>query len=126
MFMKSLIAVAALATVAGAAAAPANAKVNVYLGVGGFGPGYYEPAYPVYQPHHYRPYYDEVYVQPHHNYGVSCQDGAEAVRDSGFYKVRAVDCGGKRLKYRARRDGDSYIVSVSRRSGDVVSVQQAW
>lgn len=122
MITKTLIAAAAVSAIAFGASAPANAKVNVDLYFGGFGPGYYEPAYPVYEEPRYvprRPRYVE-------SYGVSCEDGRDLVRDSGFRKVRAIDCSGKRYTYRARQNGDTFIVKVSRRSGNIISVQETW
>ena len=123
MITKTLIAAAAVSAIAFGASAPANAKVNVDLYLGGFAPGYYEPAYPVYGG------YDEEYEPPrrrHHSYGISCEDGRDAVRSSGFRKVRAVSCSGNRYTYKARRHGDTFIVKVSRRSGDVISVQETY
>lgn len=125
MFTKTLIAVAAVATLASAASAPANAKTNldVYLGIGGFGPGYYEPSYPVYDEPRYEPRRPRYHAPRYERYGVSCDEGADIVRESGFRKVRALNCSGKRYKYQARRDGDTYIVKVSRNGGNVISVE---
>jgi hypothetical protein len=120
MITKSLIAAAVVAAAA-ATAAPANAKVDVdvYLGLGdGYGPGYYAPTYPVYGVHA-RP-------RAHHGYGISCENGRDEVRDSGFRKVRAVDCSGRHFTYKARRHGDTFIVKVSRRNGDIISVRETW
>lgn len=128
MITKTLIAAAAVAVLATAVSAPANAKVNVDVYLGGFGPGYYEPAYPVYSPPP-RPRYDDYDYEPapvYQSYGISCEEGRDYVRDSGFRKVRAISCGGKRYTYRGRRDGNPYIIKVSRRSGEIISVQQAY
>lgn len=127
MFAKFLIAAAAVATVAASASAPANAKVNVDLYLGGFGPGYYEPAYPVYDGG--RGIDDGNYAEPrrrHGGYGISCEQGRDEVRYSGFRKVRALDCSGRRYTYKARKNGQPVIVKVSRRSGDIISVERAW
>jgi hypothetical protein len=122
MITKTLIAAAAVSAIAFGASAPANAKVNVDLYVGGFAPGYYEPAYPVYNGG-----YDEDY-RPHRRhheaYGISCEDGRQAVKYSGFRKVRPLDCSGRRYTYRARQNGDTFIVKVSARNGNIISVQQ--
>jgi hypothetical protein len=129
MITKTLIAAAAVAVLAAGISAPANAKVHVDLFVGGLNPGYYDPGYPVYEPaprprrHHNYDYEPEPVYQ---SYGVSCEEGRDNVRDSGFYKVRAVNCDGRRYTYKARRDGNPYIVRVSRRSGEIVSVQDAY
>ncbi len=124
MITKTLIAAAAVSAIAFGASAPAQAKVNVDLYLGGFGPGYYEPSYPVYGG------YDDEYRprRRHHevSYGVSCEDGRDTVRSSGFHKVRAISCSGKRYTYRARQHGDTFIVKVSRRSGNIISVQETY
>jgi hypothetical protein len=121
MITKTLIAAAAVSAIAFGAASPANAKVNVDLYLGGLGPGYYEPAYPVYE----EPRYE--HRRPRYEYsGISCEDGRDLVRDSGFRKVRAIDCDGKRYSYKARQHGDTFIVKVSRRSGNIISVQQTY
>jgi hypothetical protein len=123
MITKTLIAAAAVSAIALGASAPANAKVNVDLYLGGFGPGYYEPA-PV-----YGGYDDDYGYEPrrrHYSYGISCEDGRDAVRSSGFRKVRPVDCSGKRYTYKARQNGDTFIVKVSRRSGNIISVQETY
>ncbi len=130
MITKTLIAAAAVSAIALGATAPANAKVNVDLYVGGFGPGYYEPAYPVYEEpryDHHRPRHGDGYDSGYgEGYGVSCEDGIQVVRDHGFRKVRALDCSGRRYTYKARQHGGSYIVKVSRRSGNIISVQETY
>ena len=131
MITKTLIAAAAVAVLAVGVSAPANAKVKFDVYVGGFDPGYYEPdypVYPVYEPeprprHHYPRYDDEV---EYDNYGISCEDGRLQVKYAGFRKVRALDCDGKRYSYRARRNGNAFIVKVSSRNGNIVSVQEAY
>jgi hypothetical protein len=124
MITKTLIAAAAVSAIAFGVSAPANAKVNIDLYLGG--PGYYEPAYPVYEePRYYEPRYE--HRRPRYVYsGISCENGRDLVRDSGFRKVRAVDCSGRRYTYRARQNGDTFIVKVSRRSGNIISVQEAY
>jgi len=131
MITKTLIAAAAFVAIAAGVSAPANAKVNVDLFIGGYNPGYnpgyYEPGYPVYDGGYRRHHnYDYEPAPVYQSYGISCEEGRDQVRDSGFRKVRAVNCNGKRYTYKARRNGNPYIVRVSRRSGDIVSVQEAW
>jgi hypothetical protein len=122
MLVKSLLTAAAVATVAATLSAPAQAKkldVDVYLGIEGPRPDYYEPRYPIYD--------EPAYVRPRPvYYGISCEEGRQQVRDEGFRKVRAIDCGGRRYTYRARQGGNRYIVKVSRRSGEIISVQQTY
>jgi hypothetical protein len=125
MIMKSIIAAFAVAGLAAGASAPANAKVKVDLYVGGYHPDYYEPSYPVYDP---PPPPPRPRYEPDYGYddGISCDDGIDQVREAGFYKVRALSCEGRRYTYKGRRDGYKYIIKVSRRSGDIVSVQAAY
>jgi hypothetical protein len=127
MFIKSLMAVAAVASTM-AIAAPAQAGVKVYLD-GGFGYGGYQDYQPDYQPD-YRPDYqpDYIYQPPrrHQNWGISCEDGAQQVREEGYRKVRVIECDGKHYTYKARRHGGRYVVTVSRRRGDIVSVEQVY
>jgi hypothetical protein len=126
MITKTLIAAAAVSAIAFGASAPANAKVNVDLYIGGFGPGYYEPAYPVYEePRYYEPRYEHRRPR-YESYRISCDDGSQAVRDVGFRKVRPIDCSGRSYTYKARRHGNPFVVKVSSRSGRVISVQEAW
>jgi hypothetical protein len=131
MIMKSLLAAAAVATAAFAVSAPANAKVNIdlYFGGGGYGyvPSYdyYEPAYPVYNaPRRHRRGWDH---EPRERYsGISCGEGRDKVDWSGFNRVRTVECSGPSYTYRALRHGKGYVVKVSRRHGDIISVDRAW
>jgi hypothetical protein len=123
---KSLLAAVAVATVAITASATANAKTNVdvYLGVGGFGPGYYGYYQPYYPRHHRHYGYRPVYVQPH--WGISCAQGRNNVDWSGFNNVRTVECQGSSYTYRATRHGKGYVVKVGRRGGDIIAVSRAW
>lgn len=116
MIIKSLFAVAAVAATI-ATVAPAQAKVNIGVYFGdGYNPGYSDyPTYPVYEEPRY-----------HRNYGISCEQGRELVRDEGFRKVRALSCEGRRYTYRARSHGDYFIIKVSRRDGDIISVEPAY
>jgi hypothetical protein len=60
MIRKTLIAVAAAATIAlgfGAATTPAEARVHIYFGT---------PYVGFYQPHYYQPYYHSHYRYRHH------------------------------------------------------------
>lgn len=118
MFAKSLIAAAAVAvSVAGFSATQANAGVDVDVTIGGgFYPGHYGgyPVYPVYE--------EPVY----HSWGVSCFEGKQIVRSAGFRKVQPKDCSGRRFSYFARKHGDSFIVRVSRKTGNIISVSEVY
>lgn len=132
MFTKSLIAAVAIATVAAVASAPAQAKpkvdIDVYLGLGdGYEPGYYyEP-----EPRYHRPAprrYEEPrrYVEPRGDYGSACEEGINEVRAAGFQRVRPLDCSGRTFTYKARKRGNSYVVTVKRKSGNIIGIEQVW
>lgn len=121
MIAKSLIAAAAVAvSVAGFSATSANAgkwdvDINLYPDYGyGYGVGY-----PIYDEpiHHHR---------PHHVIRVSCEEGAWSVRSAGFRKVRANDCDGRSYTYTGKRNGERFLIKVSSRSGDIISVRSLY
>jgi hypothetical protein len=129
MFIKSLIAVVAVASTL-AVVAPAEAGVKVYLG-GGFDNGYGYDGYSNdgYGYDGYQTYEPDRFYEPrpyHQNRGISCEDGARKVRYAGFRKVRVLDCDSRRYTYKARRHGEVFVVTVSRRRGQIVSVEQVY
>jgi hypothetical protein len=114
MIVKLLIAAAAVASTL-VAVAPEQAKADVDFHVGvnlahpGFYPGYgygYQPVYPAYGPSK-----------------ISCYQGKQTVRWSGFFKVQAIDCHGPTYRYNARKAGNFYQVTVSAWSGQIVKVK---
>lgn len=143
MFVKSLIAVAAVASAVSFAssAAKADTSVSIGLGFGGFDSGYGYSGYgyndygyndyPVYQPryrhHGYNDYnnYSSVYDAPQYDSGVSCDEGRNAVREAGFRNVRAYDCSAPTYGYKATRRGETFRVKVSY-SGDIISVRRTY
>jgi hypothetical protein len=52
-----------------------------------------------------------------------CNDGRQIVRSRGFRNVQTLDCGSSRHVYAARERGSRVEVTVSARSGQIVSVQ---
>jgi hypothetical protein len=132
MFVKSLIAVAAVASVVSFASTSAKADTNIDFGigfgVGGFYPGDGYPSdYPdVYvddMPHrfHHRRHRFHDYA-PVRDYGVSCNTGRNIVRRAGFNSVRAYDCSAPTYGYKAWRDGDLFQVKVNYQ-GDIISAR---
>ena len=78
----------------------------------------------------YRYYYGGYwYLEPYWTvpiYGlnrVSCGEGREIVDDSGFSRVRTIECSGRNFTYAARRYGDTFRVSLNSRTGEIVSVR---
>jgi hypothetical protein len=71
------------------------------------------------------------YVEPHRRVAphfkreryakrrISCGQAADIVRDHGFSRVVATDCGGKHYHFKARKHGDRFFVRVNSRSGAV-------
>jgi hypothetical protein len=113
MIMKSLIAVGAVAATMAVAAPvkPAEAKVDVHIGIGGYGPGFY-PGYG----------YGGYYPAPKPYWGISCGKGRQIVRWSGFKNVHAIDCGRPVYQYQAWKNGGPWRVKVSAR-GHIISAK---
>lgn len=49
----------------------------------------------------------------------SCEAVGRTLRDYGYRRIRALECGGKNYKYVAFRGYQRYLVKVSRRSGQI-------
>jgi hypothetical protein len=133
MTLRSAVAASFLAMSALALAPEAaEAKTKVFIGIGGYpcyshsylGCGY---GYPYYARRHYYysgyPYYDDYdddyYVKPVKR-RISCSHAAEILRDHGYRKIKARDCGGRTYTFRAHKKGHIYLVSVSSRTGRIV------
>ena len=117
MFMKSLIAAAAIAsfaTLAPVEQASAKTKIDVDVGIGfGFGGGYY-PGYG---------YGYGVDVGYGGGWGgISCHKGKNIVKWAGFHNVSAIDCSAPVYRYNARKFGEWYRVRVNM-SGNIISVK---
>jgi hypothetical protein len=55
---------------------------------------------------------------------VSCREGREIVDDSGFNRVRTVECSGRNYTYMGRRHGDTFRIVLNSRNGRIVSVRE--
>jgi hypothetical protein len=55
---------------------------------------------------------------------VSCREGREIVDDSGFNRVRTVECSGRNYTYTGRRHGDTFRIVLNSRNGRIVSVRE--
>lgn len=131
MSLKSLVTAGLLATAAFAYSGPAEAKTRIYLNFGpdcygydcGYGYGY---GYPGPHRHYANPYYlhprrYEPYRRVHR---ISCSEARSIVRNRGYRNVATRDCKGSTYSFRATRRGKVYIVSVSSRSGAIISVRR--
>lgn len=54
---------------------------------------------------------------------VSCGEGRAIINDSGFNRVRTIECSGRNYTYAARRHGDTFRVALNSRTGEIVSVR---
>ena len=136
------LAVAGLAATAiafGASTADARSRLQIGVGIGDdctlygncyYGGGGYDPGYSYYggEP-------NDGYVHPRRrrhvsdynndeDYGrLSCGDARRALRNQGFYRLEARDCGGNNYRFVGWRDGDPYLIKISSRSGRIKSVR---
>jgi hypothetical protein len=133
MITKSILAATAIAATLAVAAPAAEAhhrhKLHVNVGIGLIDPGYAysEPEYlPPPPPRRPRHVYDDPgygYDDPvdyGDDYGISCGQGRQIVRHSGFYRVRTVECDGQNFKYIGYRRGASWIVMLDSRTGEII------
>ncbi len=114
MFKKSLIVATAIfaSVVAFQPVQQAEAKVTIGIGIGipGFyGPGYYGGGY--YAP---RPHYT-----PRRAYRLTCGQVRRKLRRSGYYRIRAINCSGRRYTFHAKLGGDWFRLRIKARSGYV-------
>jgi hypothetical protein len=62
---------------------------------------------------------------PGYEYGgrryISCRHGARIVDRRGYSRVQPIDCNRPFYRYRARREGDWWIVRLNARNGNIVS-----
>lgn len=115
--MKSMMLAAAGVALAAMAftAVPAEAKVNVYVGV----PYYAYPVAPHWRYYYGRGWYDPYrynYIQPGR---LSCGQARQAVKSSGYYNIATLDCGGKIYNFTGYRNGKLRYVSVNAFTGAV-------
>lgn len=117
---KSLLLVAAFATFMAGAALPSNAdniSAEIQVGSAHYQGGDSAYPYPGYDDSD--DYYDDEEDQ------ISCSDGGQVVRQSGFRRVQPVRCSGDIYRYRAIRRGQIWTVRVDSWSGQIVSARLA-
>jgi hypothetical protein len=110
---KTLFATAMLMMGFAASAAPAEARVNIYLGVPHYdyrvGPDYrFRDGYGW-----YRPGYAPVRAR------LSCGEARRIVRRSGYRDVVARNCSGRTYSFEVRRGGRYGVVFVNSRTGQI-------
>jgi hypothetical protein len=119
MFIKSIVSAAVVSAGLVFASGAADAKTNIDIGIG-IGvpayPGYYED-YPGYG-YYYEPR-PPVYAYPRRQ--SLCSAIARNLRNNGYRHVQAQDCSGRRFSYVGWSRGHRYLITVSSRSGQVIS-----
>jgi hypothetical protein len=94
MIGRTVVAAATLLAIMLAGTGTAGAKVNIIIGVGGYGDSYH----------------------------ISCSQGARIVYRAGYDYVRAIDCAGSYYSYRGDRAFRRYIIKVKSKNGTIVDV----
>jgi hypothetical protein len=56
--------------------------------------------------------------------GISCDKAAKIVTDYGFASVKAADCTGLVYSFKGNRDGKSYSIKLSSKSGELTEVKK--
>ncbi|MBG1233612.1 hypothetical protein [Aestuariivirga litoralis] len=138
MISKMIFAAAAIASTAMLAVAPAakadSIGFGITLGDGGWGGGYPGGGDWRWRHPHPRPHYwgggfggdfDGDYSPPPVRYGMSCNEGAGLLRNSGFRGVHATDCSRPVYEYEAWKRGRLFSVDVSV-AGRIVSVDPVY
>ena len=127
MIAKSLLAAAALAATMTLAmpATEAKADVDVQIGIGfgGYVPGYFGGGYGHRYDYDYDLDYGYGHYPVHRPNRISCNTGRRIVDNSGFNRVRAVDCDLPGYRYTARRNGHKFMVRVNGR-GEITGVSR--
>ena len=116
---KSLLLVAAFATFMAGAALPSNAdniSAEIQVGSAHYQGG--DSAYPY-------PGYDDGDDYDDEQDQISCSEGRQVVRQSGFRRVQPVRCSGEIYRYRAIRKGQTWTIRVDSWSGRIVSARVA-
>ena len=117
---KSLLLVATFATFMAGATLPSyadNVPAEIQVASSQYHGGDYPYPYPGYDDG------DDDYDDEEDQ--ISCQEGRQVVRRSGFRRVQPVRCSGDIYRYRAFRRGKIWIVRVDSWSGQIVSARVA-
>ncbi len=57
---------------------------------------------------------------------VNCRAARHILRDRGYRHVEVVTCGGRFHQFAAWKGGHAFLVTVSARSGRIVSIRRLW
>ena len=116
---KSLILVATFATFMAGTALPSHAdNISTEIQVANAHYQGGDSAYPY-------PGYDDSDDYDDEEDQISCSEGRQVVRQSGFRRVQPVRCSGDIYRYRAVRRGQIWTVRVDSWSGRIVSARVA-
>ena len=114
---KSLLLIATFATFMAGATLPSYSD-NVSAEIRVASSQYHGGDYPYPDPG-----YDDGYNYDDENDQISCAEGRQVVRESGFRRVQPVRCSGDIYRYRAIRRGKVWTVRVDSWSGEIVSAR---
>ena len=123
MFKKILMA-AGLAAAFSLSPQPAEAKVNVYIGIGEPG-GYCYYNYDPFRCGGYGYYPRPGYFVPHPVFRdhLSCRQATWRLRNLGYRNIIATDCKGKTYTFIARKRGGEFRIKLNSYSGRITSVR---
>ena len=55
---------------------------------------------------------------------VNCREARQILRGRGYYDIEVMTCGGRYHEFAAWKGGHAFLITVSARSGRVVSIQR--
>ena len=135
--LKKFLLAAGLAAAFTLSAQIAEAKVKVFIGIGGYPGGYCNDHYDPYRcgdrgdygyyprPGFYDPYppnYDPY--PPAYDYDrVSCDEAWQMLSERGYRDIRISSCGGHYYVFIARKHHQAFLIKVSSRNGDIHSIR---
>jgi hypothetical protein len=139
--LKKLLIAAGVAGSLVAFSQAAQAKVNVWVGAGAPGYGFYDRCYDRFDPfcdgprpgfgYYPRPYIYHAprpaYYDDSEDFGgdtLSCREARSMIRNRGFRDVVARDCDGGTYSFFATKRGKAYRVNVNAYSGNIVSLKR--
>lgn len=131
--LRKFLMTAGLAAAFAFSAHAAEAKVKVFVGIGGYPGGYCYDRYDPYRcngggyyprPGLYDPYqhdYDDDYDD---DYGrLSCSEARGMLRERGYRDIQVNSCGGRYYVFIARKHRHNYLIKVNAQSGIIRSVR---
>jgi hypothetical protein len=131
--IRKILAAAAVAMTAMTfgGASDAEAKTRVYIGVGVGDPFYYPRCdYSLvfddcrYYGPRYRYYRPRYYQEPRYVERLTCREARRELRARGYRDIAVRDCNGRQYSFNATRRGRDVRITMSSRSGEIISVRR--